>query len=58
MDREDAAYAAGLIGASQVMPIHYNTFPVIQTDVEAFSDDLTSQGIEALIVRPGERVSL
>jgi L-ascorbate metabolism protein UlaG (beta-lactamase superfamily) len=58
MDREDAAYAAGLIGAKQVMPIHYNTFPVIETDVEAFSEDLTSKGIEPVIVQPGERVSL
>ena len=27
MDRDDAAYACGLIGASTVIPCHYNTFP-------------------------------
>jgi L-ascorbate metabolism protein UlaG (beta-lactamase superfamily) len=58
MDREDAAYAAGLIGARQVMPIHYDTFPAIQTDVEAFAEDLTSKGIEPLVVQPGGKVSL
>ena len=37
MDRHDAAYAAGLIGAKTVMPMHYDTFPPIKTDPEAFS---------------------
>ncbi|MGA7396086.1 MAG: metal-dependent hydrolase [Solirubrobacterales bacterium] len=58
MDREDAAYAAKLIGAKRVIPIHYNTFPAIETEVAAFADDLTNHGIEALIVQPGETVSL
>jgi L-ascorbate metabolism protein UlaG (beta-lactamase superfamily) len=58
MDREDAAYAAGLIGAKQVMPIHYNSFPVIETDVEAFAEDLTSKGVEPMVIQPGQRVSL
>jgi L-ascorbate metabolism protein UlaG (beta-lactamase superfamily) len=58
MDREDAAYAAGLIGCRQVMPIHYNSFPTIETDVEAFSEDLTSKGVEAVIIEPGGSVSI
>ena len=58
MDREDAAYAAGLIGARQVMPIHFNTFPPIETDVGAFSDDLSSEGIEAVVIEPGSSLSL
>jgi L-ascorbate metabolism protein UlaG (beta-lactamase superfamily) len=58
MDREDAAYAAGLTGASQVMPIHFNTFPPIETDVAAFSDDLSSKGIEAVVLEPGGSLSL
>lgn len=58
MDREDAAYAAGLIGAERVMPIHYNTFPVIETDVGAFARDIKSQGLTDLVVNPGETVTL
>jgi len=58
MDRDDAAYAAGLTGAKQVMPIHFNTFPPIETDVEAFSEDLTSKGIEAVVLEPGGSVTL
>lgn len=58
MDREDAAYAAELIGAKRIIPIHYNTFPAIETEVSAFADDLAAKGIEALVIQPGETVSL
>ena len=40
MDRHDAAYAAGLIGAGTVIPCHYDTFPPIETDAEAFKADV------------------
>ncbi|HTU16323.1 MAG TPA: metal-dependent hydrolase [Solirubrobacterales bacterium] len=58
MDREDAAYAAELIGAKRVIPIHYNTFPAIETEVSAFADDVAAKGIEALIIQPGETLTL
>ncbi|MFM8519791.1 MAG: metal-dependent hydrolase [Solirubrobacterales bacterium] len=58
MDREDAAYAAELIGARKVIPIHYDTFPSIETDVEAFAADLAGRGIEALVIQPGSTVEL
>jgi len=58
MDREDAAYAAELIGAKRVIPIHYDTFPPIETDVQAFSDDLAAKGIEAIVLKPGETRTL
>jgi L-ascorbate metabolism protein UlaG (beta-lactamase superfamily) len=58
MDREDAVYAAGLIGAKRVMPIHYNTFPAIETDIEAFGEELVSEGFEPVIIEPGEAASL
>ena len=40
MDREDAAYAAELIGAGSVVPMHFDTFPPIETDAEAFKTDV------------------
>jgi len=58
MDREDAAYAAELIGAKRVIPIHYDTFPAIETDVQAFSEDLASKGIEVIVLKPGETRTL
>ena len=58
MDREDAAYAATLIGARRVIPIHYDTFPPIETDVEAFASELDNHGIEALVIKPGGSAEL
>src|ERR1700761_8830140 len=42
MDRGDAVEAANLIGAKPVPPCHYNTFPPIETDAEAFRSDVES----------------
>ena len=56
MDRMDAVAAAQLIGASQVIPCHYNTFPPIETDAEAFKNDVT--GSEVIILDPGDTHSL
>ena len=58
MDREDAAYAAKLIGAKRVIPIHYDTFPPIKADTGAFSDDIAADGMEALVLAPGETATL
>jgi L-ascorbate metabolism protein UlaG (beta-lactamase superfamily) len=55
MDRDDAAFAAGLIGAGTVIPCHYNTFPPIETDDAAFKADVESQtSSEVVILAPGE----
>ena len=40
MDRHDAVRAAELVGAKQVVPCHYNTFPPIETDAQAFKSDV------------------
>ena len=36
MDRQDAVIACEWIGAPVVIPCHYDTFPPIETDVQAF----------------------
>jgi L-ascorbate metabolism protein UlaG (beta-lactamase superfamily) len=56
MDRTDAVAAAQLVGANQVIPCHYNTFPPIETDAEAFKNDVT--GSEVIILDPGDTHSL
>jgi L-ascorbate metabolism protein UlaG (beta-lactamase superfamily) len=54
MDRYDAVSAVQLINPSQVIPCHYNTFPPIETDAEAFKQDVQNAGFsEVLIVDPG-----
>ena len=56
MDRHDAAYACGLIGAATVIPCHYDTFPPIETDAEAFKAEVESEHArrKVVILAPGE----
>jgi L-ascorbate metabolism protein UlaG (beta-lactamase superfamily) len=55
MDREDAAYACDLLGASTVIPCHYNTFPAIQTDAEAFKAEVEQRtSSQVVVLAPGE----
>ena len=54
MDRFDAVVAAELVGADQVIPCHYDTFPPIETDVQAFKSDVQNAGFaEVVILEPG-----
>lgn len=58
MDRHDAVEAARLVGASTVIPIHYDTFPPIATDALAFKADVEAQTSSRVVVlAPGERWS-
>ncbi|HZE05836.1 MAG TPA: metal-dependent hydrolase [Solirubrobacteraceae bacterium] len=55
MDRHDAVDAAGLVGARTVIPCHYNTFPPIETDAQAFKADVESATDSTVVVLdPGE----
>ncbi len=59
MDRHDAVKAAGLVGARTVIPCHYNTFPAIETDADAFKADVEAQTSSKVeILEPGETFSL
>ena len=54
MDRFDAVTACEYIGADVVIPVHYDTFPPIETDAEAFKSDVQNAGFsEVLVVEPG-----
>jgi L-ascorbate metabolism protein UlaG (beta-lactamase superfamily) len=55
MDRHDAVMAAELVGAKQVIPCHYDTFPPIETDAQAFKADVEGAGTsEVVVLAPGE----
>jgi len=55
MDRHDAVEAVKLIGAKTVVPIHYDTFPPIETDAQAFKADVEAQTSSSVVVlAPGE----
>jgi L-ascorbate metabolism protein UlaG (beta-lactamase superfamily) len=59
MDRHDAVKAAELVGANQVIPCHYDTFPPIETDVQAFKSDVESKGSsEVVVLEPGQTHSV
>src|SRR5450755_294153 len=55
MHRLDAVDAAGLIGAKTVIPCHYNPFPPIETDAQAFKSDVESAtGSNVVVLEPSE----
>jgi L-ascorbate metabolism protein UlaG (beta-lactamase superfamily) len=59
MDRHDAVAAVGFVGAPTVIPMHYDTFPAIETDSGAFKADVESQtSSRAVLLKPGETHSL
>jgi L-ascorbate metabolism protein UlaG (beta-lactamase superfamily) len=59
MDRFDAVAAAELIKADQIIPAHYDTFPPIETDAQAFKTDVQNAGhAEVIVLAPGESHTL
>lgn len=54
MDRVDAVAAAQLLGAKQIVPIHFDTFPPIETDSAAFAADVERAGAGSVtVLEPG-----
>jgi L-ascorbate metabolism protein UlaG (beta-lactamase superfamily) len=56
MGPEDAALAAKFLQAKQVVPIHYNTFPVIKQDPNRFIELLESGN--GLVMAAGDEIEL
>src|SRR5256714_8924677 len=61
MDRQDGVQAADLIGAHEVIPCHYDTFPPIETDAQAFKSDVeqrtsyeSRKAEKVVVLQPGE----
>ncbi len=55
MDSTDAVDAAQLVGAKTVIPCHYNTFPLIETDAQAFKSAVESSAPSAVVLLdPGQ----
>ena len=59
MDRYDAVTAVEFINPSQTIPIHYGTFPPVETDAQAFKYDVEQAGFsEVLVLNPGDTHTL
>ena len=55
MDRHDAVVACEFVGAETVIPMHYNTFPPIETDAAAFKSDVESAtSAKVVLLEPGD----
>src|SRR5215210_3229060 len=55
MDRYDAVTACEFIGADVVIPVHYDTFPPIETDAQAFKSDVEdATESKVVVLAPGE----
>jgi L-ascorbate metabolism protein UlaG (beta-lactamase superfamily) len=55
MDRHDAVVAAEFIGAETVIPMHYDTFPPIETDAGAFKSEVEAKmSSRVVLLEPGE----
>jgi L-ascorbate metabolism protein UlaG (beta-lactamase superfamily) len=59
MDRHDGVKGAELVGAKQVIPCHYSTFPPIETDAQAFKSEVEAQtSSEVVVLEPGDSHSV
>jgi L-ascorbate metabolism protein UlaG (beta-lactamase superfamily) len=61
MDRHDAVHAADFVQAHTVIPCHYDTFPPIETDAQAFKADVEAKtsyesraSEKVVILEPGD----
>ena len=58
MDRLDAVEAVKFVEPQVVVPCHYDTFPPIETDAEAFKSDVESEtSAKVQVLKPGESFS-
>lgn len=58
MGPDDALLAAKFLKAKRVIPLHYNTWPVIAQNAEDFKKSAGEKGIDVIIVKPGETIEL
>ncbi|QZT35337.1 metal-dependent hydrolase [Caldalkalibacillus thermarum TA2.A1] len=58
MGPEDALIAAEWLQAKKVVPMHYNTFPLIEQDAQAFVRALKEKGIEGEVLEAGGQLAL
>lgn len=58
MGPEDALQAAEWYNAKLVIPVHYNSFPAIKQDGEAFIAQLEAKGLKGKALAPGEAVEI
>lgn len=56
MGPEDAARAAQLLKPKEIVPIHYNTFPLIEQDPEEFAEMVSTTSVR--VMKPGDKFDI
>ena len=58
MGIEDAVKACEFVRPDRVIPIHYNTFPVIEADPELFKAKVEKKGIACQVLAFGQEITI
>ena len=58
MGIDDAVKATEFLQAGLHVPMHYNTFPYIEVDANAFVTKVEQAGRKAIVVDPGSSIEL
>ena len=59
MGPDEAVLAAQFVQAKHVLPVHYNTWPVIAADADAFAAKLRRVAeVDCIVLKPGEEFTL
>ena len=54
MDVHQASIALEMLKPKYFIPMHYNTFPIIKIDMGKLKEYIAKQGIEVILLKPGE----
>jgi L-ascorbate metabolism protein UlaG (beta-lactamase superfamily) len=57
MGVKDAVKAVEFLKPKNAIPMHFSTFPIIENNPKQFLDGVKNQGINALLLKPGESFS-
>jgi L-ascorbate metabolism protein UlaG (beta-lactamase superfamily) len=58
MGPEDAVAAAEFLNPGLVLPMHYNTWPPIEQDAQAFAEALAANGLNGKAIRIGDTITV
>ncbi len=58
MDVKDVPYAMKMLNAKKIIPMHYNTFPLINADINEFEEICGKISVEPIILKPSDTIDL
>ena len=58
MGIQGSVRAAGMVGATLNLPLHYNTFPPIEMDISDWTQAMDAAGLPSRVLVPGEPLTI